>query len=351
MIEVRSYDGTPADASAFICGVWRGAYGGRAPIAVWTPDFFEWTLMSRLPQGNDYLMAAYDGPTLVGTVFAEAFTYRLRGERVRGTGGSWLAVHPGYAGAGVAKAMWVEMRRRYLQDGIRTMFGFTYLAPQADLGQKFWSRNANTEVIGKVPCWVRLIDHSAVAAWETERLLGLASFVAGLVQGPPSGSAVRDGVQSYAPDDLAACQRALSVEGSATDLCIEYEDWRLALQLDYKSFPRTVVAGRDSAVEGFVNYFPLGLLGRTQLPTGMVDYVVAAALPYELQVRLLGAAVARARDEGLAYLLVPHRAGLPLRALVRNGFVLIPPQFRFISMAPDPAFAIGRIRRPLVPLR
>ena len=296
-------------------------------------------------------MAAYDGTTLVGTVFAEAFTYRLRGAPFKGTGGSWLAVDPRYLGAGVAKSMWAEMRRRYLRDGIRSMFGFTYITRHADLGQKFWSRHANTEVIGKVPCWVRLIDHTAVAAWETDRILGFVSSVVGAIQGKPPDPASREGVRPYVAGDLAACLQALRAEGARTDLFIDYEDERLGTQLDYKGYPKTLVAGSGSAVEGFINYFRLGTLGRTELPTGMVDYLVANDLPYELQVRLLATAVARARDEGLGYLLVPHRGGLPIRALLKTGFTPVPAQFRFISMSPENDFSIGRVRRALLPLR
>ena len=351
MIDIRSFEGTPADASAFIFGVWRRAYGGRAPIAVWTPEFFEWTLMSRVPQGTEYMMAAYDGPTLVGTVFAEAFTYRLRGAPFKGAGGSWLAVDPRYLGAGVAKSMWAEMRRRYLRDGIRSMFGFTYITKHADLGQKFWSRNANTEVVSRVPCWVRVIDHAATAAWEPERPLALLSSAIGLFQGKPRDPASRDGVRPYVSADLAGCLRALRAEGARADLFIDYEDERFATQLDYKGYPKTVVAGQGSAVEGFINYFPIASLGRTEMPTGIVDYLVVSELPYELQVRLLATALAQARDQGLAYLMVPHRSGLPIRALLKTGFNLVPPQFRLISMSPEDDFAIGRVRRSLVPLR
>ncbi len=350
-IVVRSFEGTPADASAFVSGVWRGAYQGRAPIAVWTPEFFEWTLMSRLPDGNEYLMAAYDGTTLVGTLFAEAFRYRLRGQPLTGTGGSWLAVDPRYLGYGVAKKMWAEMRSRYLRDGIRTMFGFTYITRHADLGQKFWTRQAPTEVLAQVPCWVRQIDSAAIAKWEPDRFLGFAASVVGAVVGKPSEPQRRDDVRAYAPQDLAACLRILQAEAALADLIIDYDEQRFATQLDYRGYPRTLVAGPHSRVEGFINYFPLTMLGRSHLPTGIVDYLLVEKLPYELQVRVIGAAVAQARDEGLAYLLVPHRSGLPFRAMLRNGFTPVPPQFRLIAMSPESGPPIGRLRRVLLPLR
>lgn len=351
MIEVRTFDGDPKSAYEFIHSVWSAAYGGKEPIPVWSPEYFEWALMSQLPKGGDYLIAAYDKGKLVGTLFAEPLTVRLRGEPVSAATGSWLAVPRDRARGSIAKLMYAEMRKRQLQRGVKTMLGFVYLSKQARLGYKFWMQNTNTEAIAKIRWWVRIFDHRAVAQWEPSRALNWATRCLGWVQPPPRDRGPLPNIRAYVPGDFEACKRALEKVSAPLELSVVFSDERLARQLKFKNMSRTLVAEQDSAVAGFLNYYPLALQGKSHLQTAFIDYLAGTDLRPDTQSELVSMALRRMMGDGIAMAMTPHFAGLPWQALVKNGFFPTGPQHLLISTNPEDGYSIGKVRSALIPLR
>jgi GNAT superfamily N-acetyltransferase len=114
MIEIRTYDGDAATLSRFSQEVWRASYEGRVTFPLWSAQYFDWQLLTE-SRSRDYLVAAYEGSKLIGTLLAEAFRFRLHGREVNGTTGSWLSVHPDYRRMGIGSKLFEEQRRRHLE--------------------------------------------------------------------------------------------------------------------------------------------------------------------------------------------------------------------------------------------
>ncbi len=72
MIEIRTYDGEPAELAAFCTGVWRDRYRDKMAVPLWSGPFMEWELLSDEPGARDFLVAAYDGGRLIGALPVEA---------------------------------------------------------------------------------------------------------------------------------------------------------------------------------------------------------------------------------------------------------------------------------------
>ena len=343
MIEVRTFDGGPEDAHRLILDVWTAAYGGKLPIQAWSPEYFEWELFSTRLGGDDYLIGAYDGSRLVGTLFAEEFTFRLNGEEVRGTNASWLSVHRGYPG-GIAKRMYALLQQRHLERQAPFMTGWFYRSPVGRIGYKFWNAHSKLTDVDEVGCWVRVIDHHAVARWEPQRGMRWLSRALGCVQGPPANAAATDGVRPYRREDLPDCLRIVNGIGADADFSCMWTAERLGHQLLFKDMPRTFAAEIDGQPAGFINYYPVELLGRGTIRAGMIDIAAIHRLPTAMQSRLVALMLSEMRDAGLAFAMTIRHGMIPGRPFLTNGFLPIPSQFSFGIIAVDEEFTIKPVR-------
>ncbi|MCC6489754.1 MAG: GNAT family N-acetyltransferase [Candidatus Hydrogenedentes bacterium] len=351
MIEIRTFEGDGAEAHRVTYSVWSKAFGGKTPIPIWSPEFIDWALLAGRPEANHYLIGAYKGTKLVGTLFAEEFMLRVRGELVRGSGGSWLSVTDECKGHFVAKRMWNELAKRHLERDAQVMLGWTYRAAAALDGQNFWSKASTMEPIDEVGYWVRVLDHKAVAKWEPERFQAMLSTLAGLVQGSPRISPDTAGIRDYMESDLSACLHLLEGHGRTLDLSIAWSPERLARQLKHKDMPRTLVAEQNGAIAGFINYYPIEMLGLHPLRCAVVDLLVTGSLDRSRTKRLLAAALTRMREDGIAFTLLTRVSNRPARSLLANGFVPLPAQVTFIGIYPRDRRFIGRTRMHDVPSR
>lgn len=344
MIEIRTFEGDGEEAHRVTYTVWSGAFGGKTPIPIWSPEFFDWALLAGRPEASHYLIGAYNGARLVGTLFAEEFMFRVRGELIRGSGGSWLSVSRECTGHFVAQRMWNELAKRHLEREARFMLGWTYRSTAALDGQLFWKRASTMEAIDEMGYWVRVLDHRAVARWEPARSSALLVAAAGLVQRPPSLRADTQGIRAYKESDLPWCLQLLDSRSRTLDLSIAWTSERLARQLMYKNIPRTLVAEHGDAVAGFINYYPLDMLGRHPLRAAVIDLLVTGSLDGRATKRLLAAALARMREDKVAVALLSRVRNRPVCALLVNGFVPLPAQLTFIGMYPDNRPSLGRIK-------
>ena len=351
MIEIRTFEGDGEEAHRVTYSVWSSAFGGKTPIPIWSPEFFDWALLAGRPEANHYLIGVYKGAQLVGTLFAEEFTFRVRGELMRGSGGSWLSVSKECKGHFAAKRMWDELVKRHLEREARFMLGWTYRSSAALDGHFFWTKSSTMETIDKIGHWVRVLDHKAVAQWEPERFQAMLASAAGLVQEPPSLTVDVEGIRDYVESDLPACAQLLEEHSRTLDLTIAWTPERLARQLKYKNMPRTLVAERDGKVAGFINYYPIEMLGRHPLRAALIDLFVAGLLDAATQARLLAVALARMREEGVAFTLLLRLRHLRVWPLLSRGFVPLPPQVTFICMYPEGHRFLGRMRRYDIPPR
>jgi GNAT superfamily N-acetyltransferase len=351
MVEIRTFEDGPEAAAALTQRVWTGAMGGKAIIPIWSAEYFDWQLFHKRLGGDDYLVGAYDGAKPIGTLFAEEFLFRVRGREITGTMSSWLAVCPEYRSEGLGKRMYDVLRRRHLDRSAPFMTGWFLRARSGRIGYKFWNANSKLQVIDEVGCWTRLLDHKAVAAWETERVLSWSSGALGWVQGPPRDPAGTASVRAYKPTDLAQCLRLTHQMTDPLDLAPIWTADRLAHHLHYKQMPRTLVAEQHGTVAGFINYYPLEYLGRTSLQGAFIDLVVFGQLNASERKALVAHTLAQMREEGIALALTPRYPCTAGRPFAGNGFIPMPAQFTFGAISTDESFTMGPVRSHYVNAR
>jgi len=162
MIEIRTYDGEPAELAAFctasggtdIATRWRSLCGA-APS--WNGSF---SPTSRAPV--DFLVAAYDGGRLVGSTAVEACALSVARESVLGSFGSSSPSTP------------LTRNRRFhsswcLNSAAAIEFGRRPLCRLFDSGRlgrhgpAILAAAREMHVVGKVGLWVRMIDHRAMS--------------------------------------------------------------------------------------------------------------------------------------------------------------------------------------------
>src|ERR1022692_1070254 len=113
MIEVRTFGGDPREAAAFTTSIWKQSYGGHHEIPLWDERYFQWQLFGREDCDRSLDVAAYDSGVLVGTFFAEPFSFSLEGRDIEGSMSSWITVDPKFRGQGIARKMTDELRKRH----------------------------------------------------------------------------------------------------------------------------------------------------------------------------------------------------------------------------------------------
>ena len=108
MIETRTYEGDASQIAEFAAHVWQGTYAGKMMLPLWDARYFDWQLLAERPGGRDFLVAAYDGTKLVGSLLGEKFRFRLHDQEFDATMGSWLTVDPEYRRQGVGVKLFDE---------------------------------------------------------------------------------------------------------------------------------------------------------------------------------------------------------------------------------------------------
>ncbi len=319
-IEVRTYEGSAAEAAAFTSSIWRQTYAGRIPVLEWDETYYEWQLLPDSGGSRDWLVGAYDGKSLVGSLFADPFPFRLHGEDVLGSMSSWLTVDPSCRGRGIASRLADEQRRRHLERGAVFCLGFG--APGTG-GPGFWGGLQDTQQLGKIGFWTRVLDARATADWSLSLAERVATRALGLLQGPPEG-ATAAGIRPYRPGDLPACLELAHGLLEVSEIGYVWTAERLARQLAHRDVPRTLVAEVDGRVRGFVNWYLLGMTGRRTVRAGVIDVLALRSLERPLRRALLDAALASMAGEGAAFAFVLSLACHPRRDLLASGFVPVP---------------------------
>ncbi|MBI4591166.1 MAG: GNAT family N-acetyltransferase [Candidatus Rokubacteria bacterium] len=352
MIECRTYEGGAAELARFIQDVWRGSYAGRMPVPLWDERYFDWQLLSERPGGRDYLLVAYDGTRLVGSLLAEGFRFRLHDREVDGSMASWMAVDADYRRKGIGTMLYQEQRRRHVERGAAFSLAFVYLQPGVSLGPVFSSSVAgDTVILGKVGWWARVLDHRAVVGWDVSRRNRLGvSILRALHSGPPLAVGL-DGIRGYRPADLPACLALVHGLLARVDLGCVWSPERLAHQLRYEDVPRTLVVEQDGRVGGLVNYYRLDLLGRHPIGAGVIDLLAFGSLPNTTRQRLLLAALAQMREEGMKFALLLRWPAWPSRPLWATGFVPMPRNLSPICFVMDRTVSLARVKRLQVHFR
>ena len=345
MIGIRTFDGTAAELSDFVVGVWRRSYKGKMPVPLWSADFLEREL---LLDGNDrpYVVAAYDGARLVACHPGRPITIRIRGEAIGGSLGSFLSVDPDYRRQGIAGRMQEEFARRHRERGDKVNFGYLYLRYQKSMGKQFWLKQpAGVVPVRRVGHWVRAFDHRAVAQWELWRFERWGSRILSVVQRPITPPRDTSGVRHYRPEDLPACLELVQQAGQLADIAYVWDAINLDRQLHYRDLARTIVIEHNGRIAGLVNYCRFDVLGRTTMATALIDLVAFGTLPQAERRRLLRAAMAQMVEEGLQAAILLRGSWYAWRTLAGAGFFPMPREYYYTGVKMQQDVPLERVRR------
>ncbi|MFO1093535.1 MAG: GNAT family N-acetyltransferase [Planctomycetaceae bacterium] len=322
MLEVRTYEGDADELSRFVGSVWKATYAGKMPLPIWDSAYFDWQLLWRPPAQRPACVAAYDGDRLVGTLLGEEFRFRWLDREHLATQGSWLSVDPEYRRAGTAGLMLKELKRRHVERGADFQIGYGYEGSRLSLGPKFWGKYPKDTVVPKkLGFWARVLNYTAVADWELNRLEGIGARTLGWWQRGAARWTPDPNVRQYRANDLPACLELAHGLLDHVQAGIIWDRERLAHQLDYKGFPRTLVYETDGHVAGFVNYHVLDYLGRTTIRVAMIDLLAVHDLPKPAAAALVKTALRQMHDDNVALCLILKTPCFPAGVLLRTGFI------------------------------
>jgi hypothetical protein len=337
MIEIRTFDGTPDELAAFCTGFWRDRYGGKMAMPLWGGPLLDWMFFSDDPAVPNLLVAAYDGTRLVGTLPELAVQYHLHGQPIPGSFGSFFTIDPAYENQGVSLKMVLEQRRRHRELKAQLSGGYLIRGEAVSMGQQFWMRLRDMYVVMSAGLWVRLIDHRVMSDFLFHPFEKYGSRFLGLLQPRPTKASAAAGIRPYRESDLPDCLRLANETSRMADFGIVWDERSLGRQLNYKGFPRTIVAEHNGRVAGFVNYFLQEYLGQREMLAGVIDLLSVHALPFSMQKGLLRVALSQMVSEGCHSSLFLRVGGQPAYLLSRMGFLPEAAHYDYAlqSMAPD----------------
>lgn len=332
MIEVRTFDGDAPEASWFLNRVWQSTYGRTTPLPVWDTRFCDWRLFRGGQAPRDYLLAAYEGRTLVGTLFAEPARIRLGRVEVDGSHGLRATVAHSHRGQGIGARLAQELLRRHQDRAARIALGCTTGEPRP---RGFWQRTWNTRLFRGLGLWMYAFDAQALARWSftphERRLFSLARpFLRHRFR-----EADPRGIRRYRPNDLDRCMTLVQRMLRPVTLGCAYTAGQLAHQLQYRDVPRTFVLEQDGAVRGLVSSHSVLMTGTGEITTEVVDLLAFEdSVSATDRQRLLQVAMQDMEQRGVACAGVLRGPGLPTSLLLRAGWVPLPRRAKVTCLLP-----------------
>ena len=349
MISIRTYDGDADEVARFTETVWRQTYGKQLAIPIWDPQFFDWQLAER-PRGRDLLVAAYQGASLVGTLFGEDFRFRLHDQEFDAALSSWLTVDSQHRGQGIGTKLVQESRKRLEAKGGKCLLGVGIHGTHS-AGPKFWATFPETVVLRRGGWWAKVLDPRSVARWDLRLAHRVGIRMTSLLPKLPQLDNTTTDVRPYRAGDLGACVKLLNGLSHSVDLSCIWEPLRLAHQLQYKNFPKTLVLDHAGEIVGLVNYYHLSLLARTTIRVGMIDFIVSSTNDPSSIRALLLSMLCRMHQDEIQLAIYPRLAGMFAMSLLKTGFVPLPSDYQMICYLTDLALPIRSARRLLIPIR
>lgn len=353
MLEIRTFDGSPAELAEFCVSCWKAVYQGTdMPFLLWSGEFFDWELFGPRHSEREFVVAAYDGARLVGVLPARPVPVSLHGEPLNCTICSYFSVDPEYRKTRAAAQLNIESRRRHRDRGVDFMFGYVYTGASASKGAGFWLKQPkHVKVIRQVGHWVRVLDPRAVARFDRHGLDRWGARLLGLVQRPVQPPRDGAGVRRYEPRDLAACQALARAMADECELSYIWETDLFERQISYGDVTRTLVAEEDSRVTGFINYCHLGFRhiddkGDSEIKVAVIDLLSIRQASRRMQKRLLQQALADMRAEGCHLAMMLRSPCHDWGPLLRRGFVMQPSaQYAFTMVETNGREAPVGVRR------
>ncbi|MBI1825731.1 MAG: hypothetical protein HY287_01055 [Planctomycetes bacterium] len=355
MIEIRTYDGDGEDVAELTARAWRAAYGGVSWCPYWSAESIRWQLLSACPDDRDFLVAAYNGCRLVGCFFAKRTAFQISSRQVLGTIGSWFTVDPEAGSPRLGMAIVEELRRRHVEYGVAFLLGYVNGGPNTP-ANKFWKCFAKLypdqiRFVRKIGYWIRILNPSSLRRkcvhWFERFIVGVHGILPLLGAPPRRAPEVRD----YVHGDSDRCGRLVGELSKNADLAMTWSSDRIATQLDWNGFPRTLVLDHNGETFGIVNYHPFGLLGKEVVSTGLIDLLGCGSGSAHDQRRLLRSAIAQMDANGLDIAMALRTSMFPPRVMLPCGFWPMPQSEHLVYAFPQPGLDLPPADRPLILFR
>jgi hypothetical protein len=324
-VEIRNYEGDGVDVANLVHRTWTSVFGGKMWFPFWNHPYFSWRLLDERGGGRDFLVSAYKGTQLVGCLFAEPMTFRIKGRTVRGTMSSWLSVDPDIRVPNLALRLVEGLRRRHEEHGMGVSIGCTSRDAKAP-NRRFWDTLVQRKpeefcFWGEIRFWTRVFDGPAVAAAGLTAFERFAPRLAALIPAPSTKRPQASGIRPFRQSDLSRCLDWLQLQSRTADVHMVWSVPRLDLQLNH-DYTRTLVLERGDE-GGFINYYMIDWSGARPVRVGMID-LFAGSLSLFSQVSLLRAAERRMKAEGIQLAVMMASCAAPAKPLLTAGFVPVP---------------------------
>ncbi|SEM60593.1 Ribosomal protein S18 acetylase RimI [Stigmatella aurantiaca] len=320
MVEIRTFDGDASEAARFVTHVWQTTYGRQMPLAVWDARFLDWLLFRGGQADRRYLIAAYSGRKLVGTLFAEPTRIRLGRREVDGSYGSWNGVDPEYRGQGIGQRLAEELTRRHRERGAHLML--SCVSSETALAQRFWGKTQRMRFLDSMGLWMHVFDPAALARWSLHASERALFTLARPWHRQGFRRASAEGIRPYRPADLPRCMALVQRMMAPVNLGYAYTPERLAAQLQYRQVPRTFVLEDGGEVRGLVNYYTLRMRARGEVTAGVVDLLAFEEdLPTAEKQRLLQVAMQDMVRQGVSCAALLRGPCVPAPLMWRSGWI------------------------------
>ena len=336
MIEVRTFDGDPADLAAFINACWNDRYLARDLIPTYSAADLRWQMLDA--PDTSFHLVAYDGKQLVGCFLADRVRVRLNGQAVEGTQGSYLSVRPEDAARGVATRLINALERLHRQHDLKFFLGYVNASPTSS-AFKFWSSFQRTfpgryRTLGPVHFWMRFLKAGRMAAQMDNRAEELGLKVLSVLQPSPqarTGSAVRP----FRPGDLAASHLLLDAGAQRHRLAQLWDAPQLHHELRESHAAHTLVSSDGCGVQGLATSFHWPMKGRGTIPAEVIDLLLLHGLSAEEKRELVSACVAGIAARGAWVAVLPRPDFRDAATLLACGFVPVPSVCTLMTLFPS----------------
>jgi predicted N-acetyltransferase YhbS len=325
MIEIRTFDGSPAEMASFLRDVLQTEGKGKFATMLCSRELLEWQFFNNPHVERDYILAAYDGGKMVGAFLAVDGRFRSAAHGFRGSLANWLTVAPEYRAHFVGPQLVAAMLERHATRGADLIIGVAY-PTGTSTSLEFWEAFAqawpNVVSIGpRIGYWARILDPRRMARASLSSLDRLGAIMAGVLFRPLRDEAM-EAIRPARPSDAAACLDLFESATCHLQFTFEWDQSRLSHQLGYGSIAQTLVATVGERVVGWINFHQLELVERELFTIAMIDhFIVAPEHTAQFGAPLLRAALFRMQQDGLCAAVAMQLPLWPKWSFVRCGFV------------------------------
>ncbi|HVJ86013.1 MAG TPA: hypothetical protein VM452_10245 [Caulifigura sp.] len=318
-MEVRTWDGTAEELSAFVIAVWRESYAGRMAFPLWTADYLEWQLNFSSVEARESQLAAWCDGQLAGVLLGWNYVCRRGDRRDPAVLSSWLSVRPEFRGRGVVKAFKAEQDARMARKGHGLVFAYRYFGSEHSL-----SKGPTPEQLAsgqwdsrRVGFWVRILSPKRASKWYLQPSQRWITLLGAPFTLNPRAAKEGSGIRPWRPEDASACVSLLRAR--KLECTIDWDEESLARHCS--GFGRCLVMEVDGVIRGMVTWHVLTFVGAVEEPVGILDIVATEGLPKSSRRAILNAALAEMKRDGAVLALKLRTGDSSTLNMVQAGFI------------------------------